>query len=214
MLTYQLLKNHAGVMLCGDHQSLESFHTVLHQINDKSVLIKDKEGIFLSLAYDVRKAYEGQRKVFKPSKNEAEHGTSYGVQVLWPALLVQSRILRESLAFIDSTKWQQAFAYNIEALIESGLEADFGADSQIIKDKWEHLGVRHPHAEEVVESRCAIFSSWSKTERKKRLAGLLFSLDPMYSSVYELWMRRGDTSLVHPNELESWKGKEWPDPKW
>lgn len=49
MLTCQLLKNHAGIVLVGDYTTLRSLHEVVHEVNEKSPLIKDKEGSFWRL---------------------------------------------------------------------------------------------------------------------------------------------------------------------
>jgi len=62
MLSYQLLKNHAGILLIGDYNSLRWLHEIVHDVNERSPLIDDKEGPFLALAYDIRKAYERQRE--------------------------------------------------------------------------------------------------------------------------------------------------------
>lgn len=213
MLTYSLLKNHAGILLTGDYNSLEALHEVVHEINEKSPLLKDKEGAFLGLAYDARKAYEQQREVITPPEHCPEIGTRFGVQILWPVLLVQCRMLRSSMAFIDTTKWQQAVAYNLEAVIESALEADFGSHSRVLLERWMMIDPVNPWPEKKLDSRGAIFSSWTKSERRERLAGLLASLDAMYPTLYPIWLRNGDATLVSPEELDSWEGVEWPDPK-
>lgn len=213
MLTYSLLKNHAGVLLTGDYDTLRVLHEVVHDVNEKSPLLKDKEGPFLGLAYDVRKAYEQQREVIKPPEHSPEIGTRFGVKILWPMLLVQCRMLRSSMAFIDTTKWQQAVVYNLEAVIESAIEADFGSQSGVLIERWMRIDPAHPWPEEKLDSRGAIFCSWTKAERRKRLAGLLTSLDPMYPTIYPIWLRNGDATLVSPEELDSWSGVEWPDPK-
>lgn len=114
MLTYRLLKNHAGILLMGDYKSLTALHEVVHEVNEKSPILKDKEGSFLGLAYDVRKAYERQLEVIKAPENCPEIGTRFGVKILWPVLLVQCRMLRSSMSYIDTTKWHQAVAYNLE----------------------------------------------------------------------------------------------------
>src|SRR4051812_43060064 len=92
MLSYSLLKNHAGILLVGDHTSLTWLHEVVHEVNDRSPLVIDKEGSFLGLAYDVRKAFERQREVIQPPKHFEEIGVRYGVQILWPVLLLQQRL--------------------------------------------------------------------------------------------------------------------------
>lgn len=214
MLTYKILKNHAGVMIVGDYFTLQSVHTVLHEVNEKSIILKNKEGPFLGLAYDIRKAYEEQRKVFKAPKDRPEIGPTFGVEVLWPVLLVQSRMLRESMAFMDTTKWQQCIAYNLEALIEEALQADFGSMSGDLIEKWMDINPRHPYPEEKLNSRGAAFCSWTKSERKKRFPGLLASLSPMYPAYYDIWVRNGGEDLVSPQEYDKMERVEWADPNW
>ena len=126
MLHYERLRNHAGILLVGDYETLKALHEVIHDVNERSPIVRDKEGVFLGLAYDVRKAFERQRRVLEAPEDRPEAGLRFGVEILWPVLLVQTRMLRSSLAFIDTDKWTQAFAYGLEAVIESALKADFG----------------------------------------------------------------------------------------
>lgn len=187
---------------------------MVHEVNDKSPILKNKEGVLLGLAYDARKAYEQQREVIKPPEYYPEVGVRYGVQILWPVLLVQCRMLRASMAFIDTTKWQQAVAYNLEAVIESALESDFGTAAEDLKNSWMRIDPAHPWAEEKMNSRGGIFCSWTKAERKKNLHGLLLSLDPMYPTIYPMRVKQGDKTLIDPVELDSWDNQEWTDPRW
>lgn len=87
--------------------------------------MKDKEGVFLGLAYDVRKAYEQQREVLQPPQHYKEVGVRYGVKILWPVLLPQNRMLRLSLAFLNHSAKTQAIAYALEAIIEEALREYF-----------------------------------------------------------------------------------------
>lgn len=38
MLSYRLLKNHAGILLIGDYTSLYLLHEVIHDVNERSPL--------------------------------------------------------------------------------------------------------------------------------------------------------------------------------
>ena len=91
MLSYQLLNNHAGLLLVGDYTSLRLLHEIVHDVNERSPLIREEDGPFLGLAYDVRKAYEQQREILAPPQGYEEMGTRYGVQILWPVLLLQRK---------------------------------------------------------------------------------------------------------------------------
>lgn len=214
MLSYQLLKNHAGLLLIGDYTSLRWLHEVVHEVNDRSPLIKDDDGPFLVLAYEVRKAYEQQREILHPPLHYEEMGIRYGVRILWPVLLLQQRMLRVSLAYLDHAKRHQAITYALEAVIEEGLREDFGSQSEALVDLWQRLDPRHPHTFERLHSRGAIFCSWTKAERKRRFAALLASFDPVYESIHAFRMQRGERDLVSPDELACWENVEWPDARW
>jgi hypothetical protein len=177
-------------------------------------LIRNKEGFFVSLAFDIRKAYEGQRLKQEPDVFNPEAGTRLGVEFLWPTVLVQSRQLRDSLAFIDHSKEHQSVAYELEFVVERALEGAFGEKASGIRTQWERLSARHPFLEENAETRAAQFAAWTKHERRDGLAGLLSSLDPMYPTLYPVWLRNGQTHLVSPEDYAQWNAKEFPDPKW
>ncbi|WFR97702.1 DUF6904 family protein [Rhizobium tumorigenes] len=175
MLSYRLLKNYAGILLIGDYTSLTWLHEVVHDVNDRSPLVKDKEGSFLGLAYDVRKAYERQREIIQPPKHSEEVGVRYGVQILWPVLMLQQRLLRQSLAFLDHTAKTQAIAYALEAVIEDGLRYYFGAQAGIIIDLWQRLDPARSEVFDMMASRGGLYCSWTKTQRKAGFAQLLSS---------------------------------------
>ena len=214
MLSYSLLKNHAGILLVGDYTSLTWLHEVVHDVNERSPIVKDKEGSFLGLAYDVRKAYERQREVIQPPKHIEEIGVRYGVQILWPVLMLQQRLLRQSLAFLNHTAKTQTIAYALEAVIEDALREDFGAQAGHIIDLWQRLDPAQPEVFEMIDSRGAIFCSWTKAQRKAGFAQLPSSFDPMYDRLYDIRLKNGEKNLISPGEFAAWENAEWPDPRW
>lgn len=102
MLSYEPLADFEGITLSGSYLTLRNFHSILHDVNERSALVRNKEAGLLALAYDVRKAYEGQRDVIEPPEYMPESGNRYGVALLWPQALVHARILRVSLAYMGS----------------------------------------------------------------------------------------------------------------
>lgn len=214
MLSYSLLKNHAGILLIGDYTSLTWLHEVVHDVNERSPIVKDKEGSFLGLAYDVRKAYERQREVIQPPKHIEEIGVRYGVQILWPVLMLQQRLLRQSLAFLNHTAKTQTIAYALEAVIEDALREDFGAQAGHIIDLWQRLDPAQHEVFDMIDSRGAIFCSWTKAQRKAGFAQLLSSFHPMYDRLYDMRLKNGEKNLISPGEFAAWENAEWPDPRW
>lgn len=214
MLSYRLLKNHAGILLIGDYSSLCWLHEVVHDVNERSPIIEDKEGWFLGLAYDVRKAYEKQREILLPPEHFDEIGTRYGVQILWPVLLLQERMLRVSLGYLDHSRKHQAITYALEAVIEEALKEDFGPLGAPAIEHWQRLDPIFPDGFDPFDSRGAIFCSWTKTKRKRHFLNLLASFDPTYESIYPLRVRNGEIGTLSPEELEKWANVEWSDPHW
>ncbi len=214
MLSYRLLKNHAGILLIGDYWTLRQLHEIIHDVNKRSPLIQDEEGWFIGLAYDIRKAYERQREVIEPPENFEEIGPLYGVKILWPVLLAQHRILRVSLGYIDHSKRHQAITYALEAVIEDAITDDFGVHGLKIKERWLRLDPASPWLEEKLDSRGALFCSWDKRQRKNGLSTLLDSLDPMFPTFYKFRVLNGETGLLSPEDIDEWNNIEWPDPKW
>jgi hypothetical protein len=213
VLAYRLLKNHAGILLMGDYASLRELHEIVHDVNERSPLIREDDGPFLGLAYDVRKAYEQQREILRPPEGYEEIGVRYGVEILWPVLLVQQRMLRVSLGYLDHSRRHQAITYALEAAIEAGLREDFGAQGQTMVDHWLRLDPT-PDIFEKLDSRGAMFCSWSKAERERRFASLLLSFDPLYEHYPAFPDGQRAPGSVSSRELEQWKGVDWPDPGW
>lgn len=212
MLDYRLSEHFAGIHLAGDYLTLRALHQVIHQINEASPIVRDKEGLFVAIAYDVRKAYQGDREVIQPADDDTGIGVRYAVEMLWPTLLAQVRTMRVSLAFMDSTKEQQGFTYLLESVIETAISEAFGQQSTTVLDAWRRLDPAHHWLEEAFDGRGVQFCRWNAEERRNGLAGLLGSLDPMYSSLYPLLVERGVKGLVPPDLLDTLAGQPWPDP--
>ena len=169
MLSHQLLRKHAGIMLIGDYGTLRLLNEVVRDVNERSPLVRDKEGAFLAFAYDARKAYEQQREIIQPPEHFEEIGVRYGVAILWPVLLPQQRMLRESLAWIDHGKKYQAITYALEAVIEEALREDFGSREPAVTEAWQRLDPAHPGFFERLHTRGALFCSWTKSRRRQLL---------------------------------------------
>jgi hypothetical protein len=112
------------------------------------------------------------RSFSRPAHSE-EMGVCYGVQVLWPVLLLQQRMLRLSLAYLDHSAKTQAIAYALEALIEQALQEDFSRQGRDAIALWQRLNPAQPNVFDKLQSRGAIFCSWTKAERGHRVESTL-----------------------------------------
>jgi hypothetical protein len=218
MLQYELLPRCEGIRLIGDENTLKQLHEVISEVNEKSVTIRNKEGFFLGLAYDLRKAYEGQRKIY-PAQQEgrSEKGartrvaTRYGVGILWPTILVQSRQLRDGLGFMDSNKLHQAVTFELEWVLESAIRAQFRQSASEVETLWYRMSTDHAYVEENAETRAAQFASWTAAERSKGIRIILQSLDPMYPFFYKMAAEHGDHTLISPEEYDLWRDRDFPN---
>ena len=208
MVSFEVLPNHEGLRLLAHADTLRDMHSIIHDVNERSPLIVDKEGFFLSLAYDVRKAYEGQRRQRAADTYDPAAGVLYGVDILWPTLLVQCRLFRAALGFIDSGKRHQVYAYALEAVVEDGLKADFGSLNDFIYEKYQTLAVDVPVVQDKISSRIELYYGWKKAERRRRLGNLLESLDPSYSFIYKMRAQSGETDLLTPATLRQAENAE------
>lgn len=214
MLNCSVLKNNAGVVLTGDYWSLRSLRETVHDINERSPLIADRDGLFIGLAYDVRKAYECQREVIKPPETAPEFGVRYGVKILWPVILLQYQMLRQSLSFVDHGPQHQAITYALQFAIESEISKDFAASQTDIKQAWNDINLRDPKTFELLYSRAGLYCSWARAERKRGLATLLASFSPNYQEIYSINLKRGKKLLISPSDFIDWENREWPNPRW
>lgn len=199
MLSYEALPDFEGIALSGSYLTLRRFHSILHDVNERSDLVHNKDGGLMPLAYDVRKAYEGQRAVIEPPEYAPEIGTRFGVALLWPQVLVHARILRASLAYMDHGPGYQTFTYALEAVLHDALDDVFASEASSIKDAWRMIDPATPETEERLESRSAAFYSWTGDRRKASLAGLLRSFRPLYDKLPSMW--EGAENHLHPSSL-------------
>ena len=203
MLSCELTPNLSGLVILGSAETLQSFHEILHDVNERSPIIRDKEGLLLALAYDVRKAFEGQRIIKKPAKDVMHSGPRLGFEILWPTILVQSRMLRVALGFMDSGKRHQAFVYALEAVVEEALQKDFPGEYAQIHDRWLRLLPDHPVIEEKSGSRIEHWYHWRKAERRRGIIPLLDSLDPMFEFDYKMAVKHGEKVFMSPDEWDA-----------
>lgn len=106
MLRYELTPNNAGFVLWGDSEALDELHQLIHFLVDESPLIEGKDGFMLSLAYDIRKAREGCRRTEQYEYEGHDTYNIYGVELLWPLILIQLALFRRSMAYIEVNKKQ------------------------------------------------------------------------------------------------------------
>ena len=175
MLQYEISDCNGGFVLWGDYEQLRSLHMLAMELSKDSVITQD-EGLLPALAYELRKAYEGLRRVDKQRSGDDEI-TIYGADMYWPTFISQVSLLRTALAYVDSSKWQQGNMYLIEYLLEGALAAAFPEQSQRLLQGYQRLiGINERSISDLLGSRSGYFLVQKPGSRKNVLPEVIESL--------------------------------------
>jgi hypothetical protein len=206
-MQFKLLKDHAGVLIVAAADDLGSFYDIVHDVNDRSPVILDKEGLFLGLAYDIRKAIEGHRYVEAPRRRPGGNEI-VGFEILWPTLIVQTCMLRTALGFIDHGKRHQVLAYSLEAIIQEAISQCFPKRHMEIGRACSLLDPLHPFLETKAPSRIEHWYRWTKVQRETRLVELLESLQPGFETMHSYGSKGHASGRMSP---AAWDQEDFSD---
>lgn len=213
MLQYKLTKYHAGVALWGDYESLHALHEFIHRVVDESCYIENKEGFVLALAYDIRKAYDGQRSKHYRDHFGEDRCTIYGVEILWPILLLQIGVLRHAMSFIPTNKREQSLMFELEYVVESALRDAIPITADALIHRISSIGSDlYSHLETVLDSRCLYFIELPPSQRLKLLPRLMETFSYCYNTLYKGIVGKKD-DFISPDAFVD-DEQDWPDFKW
>lgn len=119
-------KNGTGVSIYGDYGDLNGlFETVHHIANSLDEYNKFQKGQFqllMNFAYEIRKAYQGQRLKEKLTySGDDDKVDYYGFQIVWTDVLIFTNVLRHNAGYLQTDKLHQANLYLLEYVIEKAL---------------------------------------------------------------------------------------------
>ena len=214
MLEYKLTPHHAGVALWGDFSTLDRLHRFVHRVVEESNYIEDKEGFVLGLAYDVRKAFQGQRRQDYRGSSEDDRWRIYGVEILWPVLLVQVGVLRQAMAFIPTNKLDHAIMFELEHVVEAAVRAAMPVTADEVIHRTGCIGnAPYIHLDTVLDSRCRYFIELPAKQRLKMLPKVMETFDPMYSLFAETGSALRQGAISFDDAFVDGR-QDWPDFKW
>ena len=205
MLSYQLSSTRIGLRIEGHADDFTALRDVLTAVAGQvpSCIVRPDSAL-LALANVLRRGADRIHYPDPTSGGDSLPGSTLAqCRISWPLLMFQVRLLRTALAFMASTKWQQAHAYLLEALVEAAIRDDFGPASEEVLQRYRRIDPTHPWAEDQLESRSAHFCRWTSSRRQKQMGNLLWSLDPTYTMSYQQARRvEPNPPLLAPAELE------------
>jgi len=207
MFRFELTPSNAGIVFWGDTAAMDELHQFIHFAVDESPLIKIKDGFMLALAYDIRKAREGCRRTELYQYEEGDSYQLYGVELLWPLILLQSAILRRSMSYIQTDKKQLSIMYAFEHLLESALQEFLPGNRAEVMIKMASSAADSDFEwlEDNIDSRCCYFLSQPPVKRKEKLDKILCSFDSLWSQYAR---EKPDTKMLNTMNNTDWV---WPD---
>lgn len=182
MFNYNVLEEHKGLVLIGDWAEWTLLNQIVHDIAKSSSLITPEiEEIFLSLAFEARKAADKNRLIIQPVDGYSDEGVRFGVEMAWPYFLVMQKVLRESLAYMEHTKKHQLIAYGLEVVAEEALVEDLGTKIQQQLSNKQSPVFDASSALLNIDELTGKFLSWDAEKRKTGLIKLLASSNAVFN---------------------------------
>ena len=137
-------KNGTGISIFGDFADLENLYETVHEIaeplNENDIQLKGQWQLLLNFAYDIRKAYSGQRLIDKVTYNGDGHKIPlFGFQCVWTDVLIFISTLRHNAGYLPTNKKNQANLFRLEEVVERAL---FSYDTEGANTIQQYLGQR------------------------------------------------------------------------
>ena len=115
-------KKGTGVKLFGHSDDLKNLHETLHFLCGESEAELDRNEHALSVAYEIRKAFEGQRE-----RQNSESGELFGTRLTWPHIIFYTSYFRQLAGYRSANKEHQSNLARLEYCVESAIRGNVGA---------------------------------------------------------------------------------------
>lgn len=124
-----------GIELFGDYFDLSSLHQTLHDISNQLGEDNPETDLFLGLAFDVRKAYEGSREEEEFGISEMDKVKYKGFKIMWHEIIVTLNIMRQRIGSKMNFHEHHANLYLLERVVVNALKEYDENEGKLIS-KW------------------------------------------------------------------------------
>lgn len=218
MLIAEPTKYGAGITIYGDYWDLSELHETIHYLSESSSLGNHLSDFVLGLAYDIRHAYQKDRKAKTFGHDEYDQVKYRGVDILWPIILVQAGLLRWSAGFVPTNNKHQANLYKLESCLEESLNSFDPEIGQYCMDWLARFSGFSSNYIVSFLSHCTkkfICEGKAGKARFKKLPSVLESFFPLskeYREFEETVVKIANDKKCEPNDLQD--RSEWPEFRW
>ena len=222
MLQGQPTKNGTGISIFGDYGDLANLYEIVHEIarsrDEYNERLKAQNQLLMNFAYEIRKAYSGQRlqDKFTYSGDEIEY-QYYGFQVVWTDILIFISVLRHNAGYIQTDKFQQANLYMLEHIVEKALfDYDPEGANQIKEFIGQRINITDKHAFLIYQALHIKFVTEKSGKRRfRKIPALIGSHFSEWKDEYKQLINSLQISAKEQNcDILELEFNNFPDIKW
>lgn len=119
-------KNGTGISIFGDYSDLYSLYSTVHEVtnalDESNERLNAQSQLLMNFAYEIRKAYSGQRLIEKMSfSGDGKELQYYGFQCVWTDVLIFISVLRHNAGYVQTDKLKQANLYMLGYVVEKAM---------------------------------------------------------------------------------------------
>ena len=206
-------KKGAGIELFGHREDLQSLHETIHFLCSGTVADSDEHEHALFVAYEVRKAIEGQRE-----SRSLDSEQLLGTRITWPQILFYVSYFRHLAAYRPTTKNHQSDLMRLEACLENALvEYDPRVGSELLTLYPRVGAVSREFLPSYISdlTYAFLYDGGSGKMRFRRLPALVQSMmqwSGEYSEYALVLEQQAKKFGCNPRQLQD--QREWPDFEW
>ncbi|WP_179412993.1 DUF6904 family protein [Mucilaginibacter sp. E4BP6] len=150
MLQIYPTKKGTGVQILGDYADLRTLYSTIHKLAERldpeGERTKGKSELLMALAYEIRKAYSGQRYDEVLTLDGHFKVTYQGFNFLWSDLIIAFNVLRNEAGYLATEPLDQSCLYLLEAQLRNALTSFDAKDGLYLQEfigKW--INISHPY---------------------------------------------------------------------
>jgi len=215
-------KNGTGAAIFGDYGDLRSLYDTAHHIaqtlDEQNRWQKGQNQLLMNFAYEIRKAYSGDRltdEVRFPGEGHTLH--YYGFQVVWTDLLIFISALRHNAGYIQTNRMHQANLYMLEHLTEKALfDYDQAGAAEIIMSITHGIAVGTEYAFIIYQAiHLEFVTARSGKARFRKIPQLLSNHFNTWAPEYKALIASFEQSAKDQNcGITDLEFSEFPEIKW
>ncbi|MUV04597.1 hypothetical protein GN157_12845 [Flavobacterium rakeshii] len=184
-----------GIEIWGDYGDLAGLHQTIHKIgnrlNEYDNKFKGQSDIIMSLAYEVRKSFEGSRLREQFSFDSDNRVEYFGFQYLWTDLLFAVSVLRLNAGYVTMDELDQANLYILEYNLKSSLTAYDPKGAETLKlFIGQRINVHDPLIFLILQGiNFEYLSQKPSKTRFRNIPNLIVEYTSFFSETHKLWRK-------------------------